>query len=184
MIPVEDLKDAFAADRARRAPRPRHPTDPVCIIWTSGTTGVPKGAVYTHESMAGDRPQRHRHERAATTGRCSPCPSPTSATWAGSTTSRSNRVTLVLGPQPWSAPESLRLAADERITMMTGVPTQWALVLDRADVDGHRLLAACGSSASGAAAAPPELIRRMRETLGCPCSTATRRPRPASSPAR
>ncbi len=66
----------------------------------------------------------------------------------------SHRVTLVLGPQPWSATESLRLVETERITMMTGVPTQWALILDRADVDGTDF-SGLRIVASGASAAPP-----------------------------
>ena len=43
----------------------------------------------------------------------------------------------MLGPQPWSADgEPCASSESERITMMTGVPTQWALILDHADVDG------------------------------------------------
>ena len=29
----------------------RHPEDPVCIVWTSGTTGLPKGAWFDHRAL-------------------------------------------------------------------------------------------------------------------------------------
>ena len=165
VIPVEDLKDAFSAGPPAALPA-LAPDDPVCIIWTSGTTGVPKGAVYTHEAMAAIA--RNATDMSAPYDRALftlPFPHLGYMAWVYNFTR--NRVTLVLGPQPWSAPESLRIAAAERITMMTGVPTQWALLLDRADVEGAGL-AHLRIVASGAAAAPPELIRRMRETLGVP----------------
>ncbi len=28
-----------------------HPTDPVAVVWTSGTTGLPKGAVFDHDNL-------------------------------------------------------------------------------------------------------------------------------------
>ena len=46
-----------------------------------------------------------------------------------------NGTTLVLVGEPWSAEESLRLIRDEGITMATGVPTQWSLVLAHPDVE-------------------------------------------------
>ena len=165
VIPVEGLKDAFAADPPDAVPA-LSADDPVCIIWTSGTTGVPKGAVYTHASMAGIG--RNATDMAADHDRtlfALPFPHLGYMGWIHNFTS--HRVTLVLSPQPWSATESLRLVEAERITMMTGVPTQWALILDRADVDGTDF-SGLRIVASGASAAPPELIRRLRESIGCP----------------
>ena len=165
VVPVTELKDAFAADPPATVPA-LTPDDPVCIIWTSGTTGVPKGAVFTHAALAAiarnATDMSARHDRALFT---LPFPHLGYMGWIYNFTQ--NRVTLVLGPQPWSAPETLQVATSERVTMMTGVPTQWALLLDRADLDGADL-SDLRIVASGAAAAPPELIRRVRETLGCP----------------
>jgi acyl-CoA synthetase (AMP-forming)/AMP-acid ligase II len=81
-----------------------------------------------------------------------------------------NRTTVVLAGEPWTAAESLRLIREEGITMATGVPTQWQLVLEHPDLaltdfSGVRV------AGLGAAAIPPELVRRMRETMGCPVLT-------------
>jgi acyl-CoA synthetase (AMP-forming)/AMP-acid ligase II len=78
-----------------------------------------------------------------------------------------NGTTIVLVGEPWSAEETLRLVREERITMGTGVPTQWTLVLDHPEVartDFSQLRVA----GIGGAAIAPELVRRMREVLGCP----------------
>ncbi|MFA5886129.1 MAG: class I adenylate-forming enzyme family protein [Acidimicrobiia bacterium] len=165
VLPVTALKEAFGAAPPARLPD-LAADDPVCIIWTSGTTGIPKGAVHTHDSMAAIT--RNVVDMAALHDRVLftlPFPHLGYMGWIHTFTQR--RVTLVLGPQPWSAPESLRVMAAEGITMMNGVPTQWALVLDRADVEGTDF-SGLRIAAMGAAAAPPELIRRLRETLGCP----------------
>ena len=39
-------------DRHRRRGRRPGPTDPVAVVWTSGTTGLPKGAVFDHDNLA------------------------------------------------------------------------------------------------------------------------------------
>jgi acyl-CoA synthetase (AMP-forming)/AMP-acid ligase II len=81
-----------------------------------------------------------------------------------------NGTTLVLVGEPWSAEESLRLIRDEGITMATGVPTQWSLVLahpdvERTDFTGLRV------GALGGAAIAPDLVRQIRKVLGCPVIT-------------
>jgi acyl-CoA synthetase (AMP-forming)/AMP-acid ligase II len=48
---VSELGHAFSADPPSSLPTPAA-TDPACVVWTSGTTGQPKGAVYDHEAMA------------------------------------------------------------------------------------------------------------------------------------
>ena len=81
-----------------------------------------------------------------------------------------NGTTIVIAGEPWSAAETLRLIRDENITMGTGVPTQWELVLAHPDLarTDFSQLRVCGI---GGAAISPDLVRRMRETLGCPVIT-------------
>jgi acyl-CoA synthetase (AMP-forming)/AMP-acid ligase II len=81
-----------------------------------------------------------------------------------------NATTIVLAGEPWSAAETLRIIRDEQITMATGVPTQWQLVLDHPDV-ARTDFSTLRVAGIGAAAIPPELVRRMREQLGCPVIT-------------
>jgi acyl-CoA synthetase (AMP-forming)/AMP-acid ligase II len=141
-------------------------TDPACIVWTSGTTGAPKGAVYDHARMAtisknmgqltepGDR-------------RLVVLPFAHVGYMTRMWDELANGTTIVLAGEPWSATETLRLIRDERITMGTGVPTQWELVLTHPDLarTDFSQLRVCGI---GGAAISPDLVRRMRELLGCP----------------
>jgi acyl-CoA synthetase (AMP-forming)/AMP-acid ligase II len=168
VLPVTDLKEAFGADPPVRLPR-LATTDPTCVVWTSGTTGAPKGAVYDHEAQAaisrnigvltepGDR-------------RLVVLPFPHVGYMTRMWDELDNTTTIVLAGEPWSATETLRLIREERITMGTGVPTQWQLLLEHPDVettDFSRLRV----TGIGAAAIPPELVHRMREVLGCPVIT-------------
>lgn len=168
VMPVTALKDAFAADPPVRLPKLRA-TDPTCIVWTSGTTGAPKGAVYDHERQAAIS---HNIGELTVDGdrRLSVLPFPHVGYMTRVWDEVVHRTTVVLAGEPWSAAESLRLIREEGITMATGVPTQWQLVLEHPDLaitdfSGLRV------AGLGAAAIPPELVRRMRETLGCPVLT-------------
>jgi len=168
VLPVTELKDAFSADPPTRVPK-LATTDPTCIVWTSGTTGAPKGAVYDHERQAAI--SRNIGELTKTGDRrLSVLPFPHVGYMTRVWDEVVHRTTVVLAGEPWSAAESLRLIREEGITMATGVPTQWQLVLEHPDLaitdfSGVRV------AGLGAAAIPPELVRRMRETLGCPVLT-------------
>ena len=168
VMPVTDLKEAFAADPPARLPK-LDATDPTCIVWTSGTTGAPKGAVYDHERQAAI--SRNIGELTCDGDRrLSVLPFPHVGYMTRVWDEVAHRTTVVLAGEPWSAAESLRLIREEGITMATGVPTQWQLVLEHPDLaitdfSGLRV------AGLGAAAIPPELVRRMRETLGCPVLT-------------
>ena len=168
VIRVDDLKDAFACDPPARFPH-LDPTDPTCIVWTSGTTGVPKGAVYDHETQAAI--SRNVGELTAPGDRrLVVLPFPHVGYMTRMWDELANATTIVLVGEPWSAAETLRLVRDEGITMATGVPTQWTLVLDHPDVTGTDF-SNLRVAAIGGAAIPPELVRRMRDTLGCPVIT-------------
>jgi acyl-CoA synthetase (AMP-forming)/AMP-acid ligase II len=168
VLPVDDLKRAFDATPTAAFPDIAE-TDVACVVWTSGTTGAPKGAVFDHARMRaisanigqltepGDR-------------RLLVLPFPHVGYMTRMWDELANGTTIVIASEPWSAGETLRLFRDEDITMGTGVPTQWELVLAHPDVaitDFSRVRV-CGI---GGAAVAPELVRRMRETLGCPVIT-------------
>jgi acyl-CoA synthetase (AMP-forming)/AMP-acid ligase II len=170
ILAVDELKETFAAPPTPDDALPRiSATDPTCIVWTSGTTGAPKGAVYDHARMRaisanigqltepGDR-------------RLVVLPFPHVGYMTRMWDELANGTTIVIAGEPWSAAETLRLIREEHITMGTGVPTQWELVLAHPDLAGTDFseLRVCGI---GGAAIAPDLVRRMRETLGCPVIT-------------
>jgi len=168
VMAVTALKDAFAADPPARFPR-LDPSDPTCIVWTSGTTGAPKGAVYDHERQAAISRNvgelTHPGDR-----RLVVLPFPHVGYMTRMWDELANATTIVVSGEPWSAGETLRIIRDERITMATGVPTQWQLVLEHPDV-ARTDFSTLRVAGIGAAAIPPDLVRRMREVLGCPVIT-------------
>ncbi len=168
VLPVDELKRAFDATPSGAFPALAE-IDVACVVWTSGTTGVPKGAVFDHARL---------HAISANIGQLTEpgdrrllvLPFPHVGYMTRMWDELANGTTIVIASEPWSAGETLRLFRDENITMGTGVPTQWELVLAHPDVaitDFSRVRV-CGI---GGAAVAPELVRRMRETLGCPVIT-------------
>ncbi len=141
-------------------------TDAACIVWTSGTTGAPKGAVYDHARMAAISKNMGQLTEPGDR-RLVVLPFAHVGYMTRMWDELANGTTIVLAGEPWSATETLRLIREEQITMGTGVPTQWELVLTHPDLGrtDFSQLRVCGI---GGAAISPDLVRRMRETLGCP----------------
>jgi acyl-CoA synthetase (AMP-forming)/AMP-acid ligase II len=167
-IHVSELGHAFRARPPASLPSIA-PTDPACLVWTSGTTGQPKGAVFDHETMAAISRNIGELTRPSDR-RLLALPFSHVGYMTRMWDELANGTTIVLVGEPWSAQESLRLIRDEGITMATGVPTQWSLVLAHPDVEGtdfSRLRVA----AIGGASIPPELVRQIRKTLDCPVVT-------------
>lgn len=141
-------------------------SDVACIVWTSGTTGEPKGAVYDHTRLEAIARNMGALTRPGDR-RLSVLPFPHVGYMTRVFDEISNGTTLVLTGEPWSAGETLRLVREEGITVMTGVPTQWALLLEHPDLastdfSGVRLVGIGGASVA------PELVGRIRESVGCP----------------
>ena len=142
------------------------PSDPVAVVWTSGTTGLPKGAVFDHDSLravaeaadvlseAGDR-------------RLSPLPFAHVGSMTRMWDEAANGLTTVITPTPWKAAEAIAVMEREHITVAQGVPTQWALVLARPELAGADL-ASLRIAGTGASRVPAELVGDMRRVLGVP----------------
>ena len=167
LLEVRQLPSLCTADplpAARRANLDER--DVVAVVWTSGTTGAPKGAMFDHRNLramaraAGDLTRPFDRK-------LSPLPFAHIGYMTRPWDEISNIVTTIISPTPWRADETLRLLERERITLCQGVPTQYHLLLSHPDFDTTDLssirLVGCGS-----ARVPPELVREMRERFRAP----------------
>jgi acyl-CoA synthetase (AMP-forming)/AMP-acid ligase II len=161
---LADVRDAWT--RTPVALDASAPDDPVAIVWTSGTTGPPKGAVFDHDNLravaigAGELGARFDH-------RLAPLPFAHVAYLSRPWEEIEKVITTVIPATPWKAVDTLRLIETERVTVGQGVPTQWRLVLDHPDFDATDV-SSLRIAGTGAANVPPELVREMETRLGCP----------------
>jgi acyl-CoA synthetase (AMP-forming)/AMP-acid ligase II len=162
---LDAVRAAFTKDPPPDLPRVE-PDDLVAIVWTSGTTGMPKGAVFDHRNLqavaVGAGAMGARYDV-----RLAPLPFAHVAFMSRPWEEIDNVITTVITPTPWTAGDTLRLMVRERVTVGQGVPTQWRLVLDHPDFVSSDL-SSLRIAGTGAATVPPELVREMEHRLACP----------------
>jgi acyl-CoA synthetase (AMP-forming)/AMP-acid ligase II len=178
-VPRHHLGDVLT--RARRAKARLEPVEidedaPAVILFTSGTTGRPKGATLSHRnflhfpqvSMLGGA------AGAALAGTTVPPPAPVSisggplfhvsgllgvlsAPWTGAT--------LVFpAPGRWDPRRHLELTEEHRVTQWSGVPTMlWRLLEEPSFAE--RDLSSLRTIGAGGANFPPELVRELTDAL-------------------
>ena len=162
---LDDVRAAFGREPLA-ALDPCEPDDPVAIVWTSGTTGLPKGAVFDHRNLAAVA------VGAGALGepfdvRLAPLPFVHVAYMSRPWEEIDKRITTVITPTPWTAASALFLMEREHVTVGQGVPTQWRLLLDHPDFAATDL-SSLRIVGTGAATVPPELVRELEAKLGCP----------------
>jgi long-chain acyl-CoA synthetase len=141
--------------------------DTAVILYTSGTTGVPKGAELTNANLARNAIESARLFRAdATTVTLGALPlfhSFGQTCGMNATLGAGGTLTLIPRFEPGKA---LEIIARDRVTLFEGVPTMYGAMLhhpghEQADVS---TLALC---VSGGSAMPVELMRRFEAEFGC-----------------
>lgn len=151
------------------------PDDPSTIMYTSGTTGQPKGAVQTHRNHCTNLTNTALAAAAASTGEDEPrdAPGPVALQtfpffhiggMSGLYASTAFGSTLVL-MYKWDAAEAVRLVVDEGITSVAGVPTVVRELFDALDREGV-VAETLGGVSSGGAPVPPSLINRIGARSG------------------
>lgn len=170
------------------------PTDLLCILYTSGTTGMPKGTLHTHRSLIAPVVASLRVRRAWL-HRPSPKTIPRMAKALARYGERLLRAAgrpqvfltsigpfaiaglevmlqaLLMGDaliwqRRFHPRETLQTIQDEKVTILVAVPTALAVLLRMEDLDRYDLssLLICGT---GSAPCPAELARQVRRRFGC-----------------
>jgi len=142
------------------------PDRPVAVVFTSGTTGEPKGAVFTERQL-----EAIGHvDGGLRWGGGGRGLSSTSFAHLGYMTKlpqnlRGGGTTFLMGK--WSAGDALEMVERHRITALGGIPTQVALMLrherfESTDISSVRMIAMGGGPSTAA------LVREARERFGVP----------------
>jgi acyl-CoA synthetase (AMP-forming)/AMP-acid ligase II len=140
--------------------------DPVALIFTSGTTGAPKGAVFDADRLAAGAAaagiMSAPYDRRLTS---------TPFAHAGYMFKLWDQLvwgtTLVVPPAPWSATGMFDVLRNERVTVAGAVPTQWAKLLEVNGVS-REALPHLRIGVAATAPAPPQLVRLVSERIGVP----------------
>ncbi|MFE0422692.1 class I adenylate-forming enzyme family protein [Streptomyces sp. NPDC058953] len=152
------------------------PEDDATILYTSGTTGRPRGAVATQLAQAGAAVHPRYHAAAAALARGSvpgAGPAPVAlmtypffhaAAFTHVYATMAVGGTLVL-MREWDAKTALALIDRHRVTHFSGVPATALRLLDAAERAGHPL-ASLTHLSTGGAAPPPGLVARIAERYG------------------
>lgn len=141
-------------------------TDPVAVVWTSGTTGLPKGALFDHASLAAVAAGTDVLSQAGDR-RLSPLPFSHVSYVTRAWDEIAHGVTTIISPSPWRARSALDVMIAEDVTVAQGVPTQWALLLELEELDASHLpnLRVAGT---GAARMAPSQVAALRSRLNVP----------------
>ncbi|MFD9961872.1 long-chain fatty acid--CoA ligase [Amycolatopsis sp. NPDC058986] len=169
-IAAETLSDALAGQPKTFESVVTEATDTAVILYTSGTTGQPKGAELSHGNtmlnvLTANRILRNR-PAADSHVVCLPLFHTFGAT-VQLHVGFSTAATLHLVPR-FDAAHVVRLMAEEDITFFAGVPTMWWGLLRELtpDVDVARIAKNLRVGMSGGASLPVELIKEIDTRLG------------------
>jgi long-chain acyl-CoA synthetase len=141
--------------------------DTAVILYTSGTTGTPKGAELTHSNLCRNAVASQRlygfGDQAVTLGALPLFHSFGQTCGLNATISGAGTLTLIPRFEPAKA---LEIIQRDRVNIFQGVPTMYGAMLhhpDREDYDTSSL-EVC---ASGGSAMPVELMRGFEDAFGC-----------------
>ena len=146
----------------------RHDQDDAVILYTSGTTGRPKGAELTHAGLVRNaeitaRTLLKNHAGDVTMG-CLPLFHVFGLT-CGLNATVAAAGTLTLLPR-FDPAKALEIIQRDRVTIFEGVPTMYAAILHLPQAD-PAMAATLRVCVSGGASLPVEILRGFEEKFGC-----------------
>ena len=158
----------LAGTPAKFADAPRDPSDTAVILYTSGTTGTPKGAQLTHDnllknSLRGVTELIDETEQDVGLGALPLFHS------FGQTSSMNAAIRagacLTLMPR-FDSGKALEIIERDEVTILAGVPTMFHALLNHPQRDSYDV-SSVRMCISGGSAMPVEVMRAFERTFGC-----------------
>jgi acyl-coenzyme A synthetase/AMP-(fatty) acid ligase len=164
---VAEVLDEERPQAPPAEPADLRPEDPALIIFTSGTTGEPRGVLHGQRFLAGQRMQA-RHWFGARDGEVAWCTAATG--WSKS--ARNAFVapwlcgaTALLHEGRFDAAERLEICDRENVNVLCQAPTEYRMLAKRTELGA---LPAMRRMVSAGEPLNPEVIREFRERTGQP----------------
>jgi long-chain acyl-CoA synthetase len=162
-----DLDALTAGSTPLAEPVDRVPDDTAVILYTSGTTGRPKGAELTHANLRRNVDVARRlfaMDAGSVVLGALPLFHAFGQT-CGLNAAIASGATLTLLPR-FEPGRALEVLARDRVTVLEGVPTMYAALLHHPGRETHDL-SALRLCVSGGAALPAEVLRGFETAFGC-----------------
>ncbi len=165
---LRDLAEEVSLDALERRRAECHPDDVICIMYTSGTTGNPKGVMLTHHNLVANATYTGQGLGFTEEDRlCIPVPFYHCFGSVLGTLACATAAAAMVTPSEYFEPEKALAAVErERCTAIHGVPTMFIAELEHSDFDRFDL----GSLRTGMMAGSPcpiEVMRQVIERMGC-----------------